>query len=85
MVYCKVEVKREAVRMVKYKRVNTRNKKGLKEAEKLQRRGWMIYRVGWDSIDFYKKIKNNKGQANIFGIVGLVYLGLMLVVLITIF
>lgn len=28
---------------------------------------------------------NSKGQANIFGIVGLVYLGLMLVVLIVIF
>lgn len=36
-------------------------------------------------VKLYKLIKGNKGEVNIFGIVGLVYLGLLLVVLLTIF
>lgn len=40
---------------------------------------WKVY--GWKA----RIERENKGQANIFSIVGLVYLGFMLVVLLTIF
>jgi len=43
----------------------------------------IIY-IGWDYLFKWQR-KGNKGQANLFGIVCLVYLGFMLVVLLTIF
>jgi len=38
----------------RYKMVNTRTEKGLKEAEDLKENGWIIYSVGFYLIYFYK-------------------------------
>lgn len=44
--------------MNKYKRVDTRTLKGLKQAEHLKNSGWKIISVGFYTIDFVKE--NNK-------------------------
>lgn len=42
---------------IKYKTVDTRSLKGLKEAERLQRGNWKVGSVGFYTIQFYKEVK----------------------------
>jgi len=49
--------------MNKYKRIDTRTLKGLKQAEKLKKSGWKIANIGFWNIQFYKKQKR-KGDKN---------------------
>jgi hypothetical protein len=41
---------------IKYKTVEIRTLKGLKQAERLQRLGWTIGRTGLFSIQFYRRV-----------------------------
>jgi hypothetical protein len=43
-------------RGIKYKTVDTRTLKGLKQAERLKANGWTIGSVGLWTIEFYKKV-----------------------------
>lgn len=38
----------------RYKTVDTRTEKGLKQAESLKQRGWTLYSVGFYLLQFYK-------------------------------
>lgn len=44
---------------IKYKQVDTTTIKGLIHAEHLQRTEWIIYNMGFSTIHFYKKEKQN--------------------------
>jgi len=50
---------------VKYKTVDTRTEKGLKEAERLHDQGWLVNHAGFWSIQFYKpeSVKKNPSQS----------------------
>jgi len=39
---------------IKYKTINTRTLKGLKQAENLKKSGWKIGSIGFYTIQFYK-------------------------------
>ena len=39
---------------IKYKRIDIRTLKGLKEAERLQEKGWVLYSNSIDVLYFYK-------------------------------
>jgi hypothetical protein len=41
--------------MNKYKTIDTRIDKGLKQAERLKRNGWEIVSIGFYTITFFKK------------------------------
>ena len=70
-----------------YKVWAIRGCEGCKDLETCDKMEAIANRAGQLAVGLTNKIisKNNKGQANIFGIVALVYLVLMLIVLITIF
>jgi hypothetical protein len=42
---------------IKYKTVDTRTLKGLKEAERLKMNNWEVGSIGFFTIQFYKKEK----------------------------
>jgi len=42
---------------IRYKIVDTRTEKGLKQAEKLKNTGWIIASIGFWMIQFYKEVK----------------------------
>ena len=45
---------------VEYRTVDTSMVKGIEQAERLQRQGWLIARSGLFSIQFYKLAKGGK-------------------------
>jgi len=54
-------------RKIKYKTVDTRTLKGVKQAERLKANGWTVGSIGFSTIEFYKPIldKNKERKCSI--------------------